>query len=691
MKHFSYFLSFALLIITSSSAFSQIISNFPYVEDFENSNGGWTPGGSWAYGSPAKSTINSAASGTKAWVVGGLSGQYGPNENSSVESPEFDFSNLLQPIIQVNIWWESENSWDGAVLQSSVNGGTSWTNVGSFGDPNNWFNDNTINGNPGGQQQGWTGANGAGSNGWVLAKHGMNSLIGQPSVKLRFAFGSDASVFDDGFAFDDVLIFDQKANDLAILEMVSPVQDCGLGTEDVTVRFRNFGFQSQSGFGITYQLNDQTPVTETYANSVNQDQTVTYTFNQSINVSSNDNYKISVWLDLATDENRVNDSILNRGLKTVLPIPPVSFGNFNGSNLAAALPGWREATGTLPNGEISDWEQSNVSQSIFFGDTTARINLSGNTQRDWIISPIFKVTQSSILYFRTAITEKDTTSLGTFGSDDKVEVLISTDCGSTWPVELTLDASSGLTNSLQQFGIRLDPYVNQEIIVAFKATDGPTSDPEDIDVHISQFEARYIYPNDAGLVYFRTNNGTQTIPANSGTNIYLRLKNYGSNTISNIPILAKVGAVNYQFIRYQNLGANQEVEVNLGGYYASMQGPPQVPVFAFTMYPNDTVNSNDTIDSYLNVTGAIGVGLDDSEHEFINIYPNPSSDGVFQLHASNLFEARIEIFNLEGVLVKSIELKNTVTPIDISDLAKGVYVLKYKEGEFSSAKKLIYR
>src|SRR6186713_2769954 len=133
---------------------STTISTYPYVENFDGATApGWTSGGtnsSWALGTPAKSVINSAASGTKSWVTG-LSGQYNLSENSYVESPCFNMSTLVQPVVELKIWWNSEFSWDGAVLQSSIDGGVTWVNVGAKGDPNNWYNDNSINGRPGDQ------------------------------------------------------------------------------------------------------------------------------------------------------------------------------------------------------------------------------------------------------------------------------------------------------------------------------------------------------------------------------------------------------------------------------------------------------------------------------------------------------------------------------------------------------------
>jgi hypothetical protein len=204
MKHFTLLAVICLLSWQSNSQ----ITTYPYVEDFELGAGGWTvTGGLWALGTPAATVINSASSGVNSWATN-LTGTYTANSNAAVTSPVFDFTAVPNPFLQASVWWNSEFSWDGAVLQSSTDGGTTWQNVGAFGDPGNWFNDNTINGNPGGQTQGWTGRNstGNGSGGWVNASHDLTGLGGLASVTLRVSFGSDASVQDDGFAFDDVNI-----------------------------------------------------------------------------------------------------------------------------------------------------------------------------------------------------------------------------------------------------------------------------------------------------------------------------------------------------------------------------------------------------------------------------------------------------------------------------------------------------
>lgn len=196
-----------------------LVSNYPYFENFENGTGGWNAGGtnnSWAFGTPAKDVIQGAASGSNAWVTGGLgTGTYNVNEDSYVIGPCFDLTTPpANATVTMKVWWEAENSWDGANLQVSADSGNTWHNIGAMGDAINWYTDNTIGGNPGGSQIGWTGRNntGNGSEKWVIVSHAIDSVIGgdtvlgNPYVKFRVAFGSDGSAQDDGFAFDDFSI-----------------------------------------------------------------------------------------------------------------------------------------------------------------------------------------------------------------------------------------------------------------------------------------------------------------------------------------------------------------------------------------------------------------------------------------------------------------------------------------------------
>ena len=243
-----------------------VVTNFPYEEDFSTGQNGWaidnTVNGSWEFGNPAKAVIMGGSGDTSAFVTS-LTGLYNNNENSWVESPCFDFSGMCSPVIALDVWWEAENSFDGAVLQSSIDNGLTWQNVGADGDSINWFNDNTINGNPGGQQEGWTGRNGSGSGGWVTAVHKLDGLDSISSVKLRIAFGTDVSVPDDGFAFDNIHIYDgvDLGEDITVCSMQDSVLLSALGTDATDTLLWSTGATTRDIWGFpnnTYTLSINT-------------------------------------------------------------------------------------------------------------------------------------------------------------------------------------------------------------------------------------------------------------------------------------------------------------------------------------------------------------------------------------------------------------------------------------------------
>lgn len=227
------------------------ISVYPYNEGFESSNGNWTTGGNfsdWVWGTPAKTVINGAATGTKCWIVGGLTGSsYNDAEASWLQSPCFNFTGLQYPYISFAVFWEMERKFDGASFQYSTDLGATWTNVGSVSDPVNCLNDNWFNYSPiqylntlATVRDGWSGniqttagscQGGGGSGRWVTANHCMPNLAGMPNVIFRFIFGAGTTCNNfEGFAVDDINISEAPPNSAAF------TYSC---TNSTTVNFTN--------------------------------------------------------------------------------------------------------------------------------------------------------------------------------------------------------------------------------------------------------------------------------------------------------------------------------------------------------------------------------------------------------------------------------------------------------------------
>ncbi|MBT7143261.1 MAG: T9SS type A sorting domain-containing protein [Bacteroidetes bacterium] len=213
-------------INTNDSLFTSIFSGtkidkFPYFTDFENDNGYWKKGSeqsSWECGQPNGLFINSATSGTNVWATN--LANYCYFENSFVESPCFDFTNLLHPTIEFNYWIEVYLN-DGVALQSSIDDGASWQYVGAIGDTGNWYNITCSGLDLFGANIGAWNASGYLYD-WLNASHLLEYLSGEPIVKFRFVISTSLTslyYYYDGFAFDDFSIYDLDlsyvaANDL---------------------------------------------------------------------------------------------------------------------------------------------------------------------------------------------------------------------------------------------------------------------------------------------------------------------------------------------------------------------------------------------------------------------------------------------------------------------------------------------
>jgi len=291
------------------------VSSFPYTEDFASGAGGWTTGGnnsSWELGTPAGSVINSAASDTNSWITN-LTGNYNPSEDSWVISPCFDFSGLTTPWLSMSVWWEIESGWDGAVLQSSIDGGVTWQNVGAVGDPVNWFNVLSISSTPGDQASGWSGlSNGGLGSGWITVSHTLDGLGGQSGVRLRIAVSDDGVVQYNGFAFDDVVIqeFGTANPDMELAAIISPIVEetgCGQAPSNLSLAVTNVGPISTGSFIAGYSIDGGGYTTETFTDSLAPGATDTITFSAPIDLSSGG--IVDVFIELSGDSNLANDSL----------------------------------------------------------------------------------------------------------------------------------------------------------------------------------------------------------------------------------------------------------------------------------------------------------------------------------------------------------------------------------------------
>ena len=182
-----------------------LVSNFPYLENFESNNGNWHTAGtnnSWAYGTPASPRINSAASGTKAWKTN-LSGNYKNQETSYLYSPCFDITGMTNPTLSLSLALDIEfcpnEDCDLAFMEYSVDGNT-WARLGASGQGTNWYNKVTSS------REGWSIEN---FTRWHVGTIPLPVTTG--NIRLRIVMNADPGTTREGIAIDDIHIYDRKA------------------------------------------------------------------------------------------------------------------------------------------------------------------------------------------------------------------------------------------------------------------------------------------------------------------------------------------------------------------------------------------------------------------------------------------------------------------------------------------------
>ncbi len=312
-------------IITNDTAYKTIvnvpvINTYPYFEDWESGDeDGWTAYGAsstWELGYPDGPVINeppvATPSSQYSWATG-ITENYNDSEVSYLESPCFDMSSLVIPYLEVDLWWYTEDFWDGMILQYSTDGGVSWSMLGDMGTGENWYTGMCYSHS---YLNAWEGF----GPGWVTAYQDVSFLAGETDVKFRFKFAADGIITYDGIGLDNFRLQDPFPNDIGVVDLITPTSAVDLtGSEIVSVLLENFGTLSQTGFNVAYQVDGGTVHTELFTGTLAPGSTAVMTFAATEDFSADGVYDFSAWTELAADEDLTNDT-LNTFVVNLLPV-----------------------------------------------------------------------------------------------------------------------------------------------------------------------------------------------------------------------------------------------------------------------------------------------------------------------------------------------------------------------------------
>lgn len=109
--------------------------------------------------------------------------------------------------------------------------------------------------------------------------------------------------------FTNTFISVPFVNDVGIIKILEPFSTSNLGNESISVRIKNYGSSTQSNFDVAYTLDGNSPVVETYNNSISPGEIKNFIFTQTGDFSSIGDHDLSATTSLGTDQETQNDEV----------------------------------------------------------------------------------------------------------------------------------------------------------------------------------------------------------------------------------------------------------------------------------------------------------------------------------------------------------------------------------------------
>jgi PKD repeat protein len=107
-----------------------------------------------------------------------------------------------------------------------------------------------------------------------------------------------------------------------------------------------------------------------------------------------------------------------------------------------------------------------------------------------------------------------------------------------------------------------------------------------------------------------------------------------------------------------------------------------------TISVTDACGKNAEFTKTINVNGKTNVVETTEKLATINIYPNPN-EGIFTLKSNSIEPFIIEIFDLQGSQLLSMQSDKKLETIDIRSLNKGIYILKAQSNKVILTERII--
>ena len=116
---------------------------------------------------------------------------------------------------------------------------------------------------------------------------------------IEYAENEDGYLSETAFLYTDV--------DIALAGLNLPPNSMDLDSEDISIEIKNRGTSAVTGFQMSYQVDDNPAVTETFSGTIEAGETASYTFSIKADLSVEKQYEIKAWITLEGDMIASND------------------------------------------------------------------------------------------------------------------------------------------------------------------------------------------------------------------------------------------------------------------------------------------------------------------------------------------------------------------------------------------------
>ena len=455
-----------------NAAYNGIVTQLPYSEGFERTPGGWNTkalSGTQKYLFQNYPVSFRTTKSQYIWATTDIKGNGKMDLNSDfvLESPIFDFTNVVSPYIEFDLYYLFHKGYDGLIVEYSEDKGATWKKVESVNYPETLHYDDT--------EGGWfTGVN------TVLKKDPyqmrLNDLAGK-KVAVRFHIKTDD--YNDGFlgGFVDNILVSDAPYDLEVLSAKLEAGKCDINNANVTLNAKitnNFATKSQI-VNLTTKILDASKnevfskTEKTTLNFTKFKDTISYSVSN-INLQNVGEHTIAFSVfpeDMTQDVKQGNNAITfaydnwnNEDMKvSVLPYK-MDFED------ASKYKGWR----TYENKGAAGWKQGIRSElgspGWFIADHTKFMasnddKCNCDASNDMLVSPVFDLTN-----YKEAHLSFDGFGDSQHWSDGYVKV--STDGGETWAEVFHMP----YYGAWWEYDVDLTPYAGKSCVqVAFQHND----------------------------------------------------------------------------------------------------------------------------------------------------------------------------------------------------------------------------